>query len=788
MTTLAYRYALRKAAVTDGTYREAGARKVRCGCGKKYAHLPACPKCGTAAPAEPQAPLSGCHCGHCGDGPPRCLGRDRGRYELPPEVREQLEKVWAFRQDLVDVEDTFEDAMKALWSSVPAIAACEAVTVAAAAEAAELREQARREHSAGRTSVTSGPLAERLRDAQRRAREARQARRDLIAAAAPGKAAEIAALEQARKDAITACRKRHAAAGLTPWSYLMALSDHGVAVQLVGKRRARNLPARLRHSRHDGTGTIAVQLQRELGVSAAERAQVAGLKAAGLTPWQVSEALAAGVPAAEVTAGQVAALRDAALRPGEVVRALAAGLAADAAAAAIAAGEAGGGTVKAREEARAAALAAALEAAAAWTPERVPGRTWSAQTISRMLPEGPEKTPDPPRSPELLASGGGKWRNVLQLGPWMPPEEFAALPRGQRRDIARTGEAVLAVGGGRTVTLPVDVHRMIPADAEIVEASLTVTRIAGQWDAAVNVTVRAADPPARDAGPAVAVHGGWRKRADGSVRVAAWAAAGPLRVPDALLDAGLVAVHGDGRRGEIMVPAAWVDRAGYPAGVRSVRDTLLDPVREKLAAWLDGHPLDDGPAAGDVRRWQSPGRFAGLALRWRDAPPEGGEEIAALLEQWRVRDRHLWEIEAHDRDQLTRRRDDAWRKVAAWLAGAAGLLVVDDADLAVLRRRPGDADDDPVLPGAAAEKARARAALSAPGRLRQMAVAAAVRRGVRVDVAGSAFLTRTCPECGQVGDADRRYAVSAVVACPHCGHRYDQDVSAAGLMLARAAG
>jgi transposase len=113
--------------------------------------------------------------------------------------------------------------------------------------------------------------------------------------------------------------------------------------------------------------------------------------------------------------------------------------------------------------------------------------------------------------------------------------------------------------------------------------------------------------------------------------------------------------------------------------------------------------------------------------------------------------------------------------------------VTDDSDLAALRRRGDDADEDPVLPGATREKARARAALSAPGRLRQMVVQAARRRGVQVREVAAEFLTRTCPACGVTSDAHPRYAASARVVCPACGHSYDQDFSAAELMLARAA-
>jgi len=396
----------------------------------------------------------------------------------------------------------------------------------------------------------------------------------------------------------------------------------------------------------------------------------------------------------------------------------------------------------------------------------------------------------PARSPELLASGDGQWRNVLQVRPWMPPEQFDGLTRGERKRHGR-GEAVWSVGGGRTVTLPIQVHRMMPADADVCEAQLVVTRTGAHWSAALCVTVRLPDPDPVEGRSPLALHCGWRHRPDGSVRVGTWASPEPLVPPANLAD--VLAAHDSGRWGEIVIPASWLELAGRPAALRSRRDLALEPVQRKLAEWLDQNPQPDGDdgrpglTGGDVRRWRSANRFAALAIRWRDTPPpgEGAAEMTAVLEAWRRQDKHLWEWEAHSRARLRGRRDDAWRKVGAWLAEQAGVLVVDDVDLAALRQRGDVADDDPVLPGTAAGQARARAALAAPGRLRQCATGAADRRGVAVRTVESGYLTRTCPHCGERGDAHPRYAQSAVVTCPSCGRSYDQDRSAATLMLDR---
>lgn len=291
----------------------------------------------------------------------------------------------------------------------------------------------------------------------------------------------------------------------------------------------------------------------------------------------------------------------------------------------------------------------------------------------------------------------------------------------------------------------------------------------------------------------VALHCGWRQRPDGSVRVGTWHAPEPLTVPAHLADVAVP--YESGRWGEIIIPTGWIDIAGRPPAVQGQRDTALDSLRPQIASWLDQHPqpdpTDDDPdrqlTGGTVRQWRAPGRWAKLAMQWRDAPPagDGAAEIVEMLEAWRRQDKHLWEWSAHERQQNTARRDDAWRKVGAWLGETAGVLVVDDSDLAALRRASDAADDDPTLPEVQQHKARARAALAAPGRLRQLATAAADRRGVTVRKVSAAGLSRTCPHCRYVGDANPRYAAAAVVVCPACTRSYDQDRSAAALMLTR---
>lgn len=414
-------------------------------------------------------------------------------------------------------------------------------------------------------------------------------------------------------------------------------------------------------------------------------------------------------------------------------------------------------------------------------PAQLRFRRWTGEgSISVQLQR---QAGDPARTPALLASGAGKWRNVFQLRPWLDPAEWVRTRRS-KRDPRGYGEVLWCLGGGRLVTLPVRMHRMIPADADVAEAQLTRSRVGAQARLTLAVTVKLPDPDPVQDRPAVALHLGWRKREDGSTRVATWAAAASLTVPEALAD--VIVAHGGGRWGEVITPAR-LTGAGRPAQIAASRALALEPALRMLADWLDEHPqaCDERLTPALVRQWRSPQRLAALVLRWRQEAPTDADELLAHLEAWRVQDRHVWSWEAHERQQLTACRDDAWRRVSAWLASCAGVLVVDDSDLADLRRRDDEADTDPVLPGGAAQAARARAALAAPGRLRLLAQQAATLAGVAVRTVKAAGLTRLHRKCGHQAPADPRYAASTVVTCPNCGNAYDQDYNAAMLMLER---
>lgn len=198
------------------------------------------------------------------------------RWAHPALLDEQLRLAHSLREDLVTQQLDYEAAVKAVWSSYPAVATTEtelAAADSAALEAASALAKARSEQG---TKRVLGPVPEELADTRRRAKAARIARREAIAAVREDALPRLSALAEdlrAAQKALYAdyCQQR----GLY-WATFNDVVDHNrTAVKRVAADRKAGKPATLRHHRFDGSGTIAVQLQRPSGVPPRTPARIA---------------------------------------------------------------------------------------------------------------------------------------------------------------------------------------------------------------------------------------------------------------------------------------------------------------------------------------------------------------------------------------------------------------------------------------------------------------------------------------------------------------------------------
>ena len=556
--------------------------------------------------------------------------------ELPPVVNEQLRLAWELREDLVTLQHEYEEQVRTIWSSYPAVAAAEKRCGEVEARVEELAAKVAAERQRQRTRAPKHPVVNELRQARAELRQARQARRDAIAAVR----------EQASKQLAVAAEKLRAAQkalyadyvqsrGLYWATYNDVLANHRTAVQRIARQRSQGRSAQLRHHRWDGSGSVAVQLQRSAD--------------------------------------------------------------------------------------------------------------------------------KPPRSPRLLASGEGPWRNVLQIS------------QGNRHGTVRMRI------GAELVPLPVVVHTDMDPDADITGARLTVRRVAGQRRVHLTLTAKLPNPEPVTDGVVLAVHCGWRAEGDdGTVRVATWRASAPVTVPQRLRD---IVRRDSATEGIVVMPGPWRDRIARSDLIRAERDTRLEKIRGELVEWLTTHPLDDEEVnAAAVARWRSPARFARLAWAWHHNTPPGAEEITAKLMAWRRWDRAAWERQEHGRRKHLGRRDDAWRRFAAWAAATAAVVVVDDSDLAAIARR--STRQETSLPTEVTAIAARQRVDAAPGGLRAAVVSAARREGVTVVTVPAAGLSAQCYHCGHDGNE----ADGHELECAGCGRVYDRDAEAVAHMLRRARG
>lgn len=582
------------------------------------------------------------------------------RWQLPAQLIDQLRLAHDLREDLVTLEHSHEEAVRAVWSSYAQIASLEAELAGLEERSAELGSVVKAERSRQRTKNVKHPAVADLTDVRRRIKAVRAERRQAIGAVREEATSRLKELTLAQQAAQKVLYRSYCTEGTLHWAtFNDVLDHHKTAVKRIAALRRQGRPAQLRHHRFDGTGTVAVQLQRQ--------------------------------------------------------------------------------------------------------------------------------SADPPRRPATIADPEiSKWRNVLHV-PWVHPDSWESMPRSAQR---KAGRVIVRMRCGSSVTdsgekipewldIPVQQHRMLPESADITGARLTVRREGADIRASLSVTARIPEQGEIVDGPTVAVHLGWRDNEEGTM-VATWRSDGPLDIPERLREVVTITTPSSGR---IVVPNRIEDRVYAHAETASQRDAGVNAIRDELVAWLDEHGAQPHPFGGpeisatNVKRWESPRRFAWLAMQWRETPPERG--IADALEAWRRADKALWQSSEHGRGKALRCRDDLHRQVAALIAGQAGRVVVDDSDIATIAARETD------LPNEVEHRIARRRATAAPGLLREAIVSAATREEVPVTVVPAKGLSRVHAACGYENPADTRY-LSQVVSCDGCGRTYDQDLSATALMLASA--
>lgn len=251
----------------------------------------------------------------------------------------------------------------------------------------------------------------------------------------------------------------------------------------------------------------------------------------------------------------------------------------------------------------------------------------------------------------------------------------------------------------------------IPPGSIVTAVRASRRRNGRHFSVSVSVTYWTPKPaPALDL-PPLAMSVGWSK-VDGAIRVARVSGVmlPPITPPHDLLTYGWMFPDGNGGY-DIEVPKRLLARMDATESIRAFRGQELERVRPMLAQET-GRPA----WAAAARSYEKVHRAVlGLGL-----PPEHD------LSKWRREDAHHWDYEAGQRAQLLARRDDAWKKVAAWIASQGRpVIVFNKPAVAAIKKKK--ADD-----GFAAERGRKNIQQAGPAELVHLVKLACSLRGISV--------------------------------------------------------
>lgn len=348
----------------------------------------------------------------------------------------------------------------------------------------------------------------------------------------------------------------------------------------------------------------------------------------------------------------------------------------------------------------------------------------------------------------------------------VPPEAYTLKSRRARLHASETKIRIRVASDERRkpvwLELPFPMHRPLPEGGIVRQVAAYRERIGTHYRWSITITVelpeRLASPTPKGAGT-IAIDLGWRKLPEG-VRVAAWR-------DDA------------GQSDTLVLSESIVKQLLRPEDIQGVRDKDFNAARDGLRRWLESATLSDWlrEETKTLAQWHSPARLAALAIRWRNERFADDEAGFALVEDWRRRDKHLYEYQSNERDQALHQRRYLFREFAAWIARTYASIRLEKFDLSEVAS---DGKKDLHKP------ARHQRFVVAPSELRLTIESAARREGLVVERVDAAYTTQTCHACGSVEQFDA--AKELVHKCSACGEAWDQDDNAAQNLLSQTEG
>lgn len=218
---------------------------------------------------------------------------------------------------------------------------------------------------------------------------------------------------------------------------------------------------------------------------------------------------------------------------------------------------------------------------------------------------------------------------------------------------------------------PLIYHRSLPADGRLKWVKVVRRRVASKYRWSAHFVCEESGANRDDSGPACYVDLRWSPSVAGSAAV---------RVAEVI-----------SRRGRHVVALDPMIRGSLAKAdsLRAIRDRRLNELKSgALPLFADlALPEEWVERTKHLGQRRSPGRWAALAIWWRNHRLDGDAAFYEMLEAWRHHDKHLWEWEVNARRKAIARRRNDYRVVAAQLAREHGSLVIEKIDLSKLAKR-----------------------------------------------------------------------------------------------------
>ena len=314
-------------------------------------------------------------------------------------------------------------------------------------------------------------------------------------------------------------------------------------------------------------------------------------------------------------------------------------------------------------------------------------------------------------------------------------------------------------------TFPVTYHRDLPPGAKIKWVRVHRNKVATHYRFSAQIVLDElpVPTPVPQLGT-VGIDVGWRNFPGEGIRVAVWS-------------------DDKGQSGELRVPNRLLERWQKVDDLRSIRDKNFNAARDFLVVARRaavGWPIDLMRETEHAHAWKSPERLSGIVTRWRTHRFEGDASLFGTLEAWRKQDKHLYEWECNQRENVLRARREVYRLFGRQMARYR-TVVIERLDLRDFAEHPGPDEAKETYSLSAARGRRHFAALSELlGCIAQMTT----KHGSELKETNAALTTRIHHECGTSQPLDPESKLRNV--CSNCGLEYDVDYNAAKNILARA--